>query len=91
MTDKASVGSAATSSANVTLNISTLDEGYERTITAYASFPSGDGLAEATVVKSFDLYKAEQLKGVSVEDATEALKREALRELVTQLNLHGVL
>ncbi len=73
------------------IQVTVADDGYCRNITAIAVWGEGEAMSQATVSREFDAYKAENLKGVTVEDATEALKREALRELVTQLNLHGVL
>lgn len=78
-------------SVKVVLQVTVADEGYCRNITAVAVWGEGVDKSQAVVSREFDLYKAEHLKGVTVEDATEALKREALRELVTQLNLHGIL
>lgn len=75
----------------VLIQTEVIDEGYERIVVASAEFMHEDETKKATVAKSFDSFKARELKGVTVEDATEALKREALRELVTNLNLHGVL
>lgn len=78
-------------SADVVIRTEVLVDGYHTAVIAYASFQHEGETKLATVSKSFDSFKARELKGVTVEDATEALKREALRELVTQLNLHGVL
>lgn len=75
----------------VLIQTEVIDEGYERIVVVSAEFMNDSEVSKATVTKSFDSFKARELKGVTVEDATEALKREALRELVTQLNLHGVL
>lgn len=62
-------------------------------IKASAEFLTNDkGWSTAESTREIDLAKADELsKSVSLEQFIEATKRDALRELVTQLNLHGVL
>ncbi|QHJ80733.1 MAG: hypothetical protein [Bacteriophage sp.] len=79
-------------STQVTIKTAVTHEGYECTIVATASWVTAEGEeAQATSARQIDTYKAQSVKGLSVEDAIESTKRDALRELVTQLNLHGVL
>ncbi|QHJ81829.1 MAG: hypothetical protein [Caudoviricetes sp.] len=62
-------------------------------IKASAEFLTSDmGWSTAESTREIDLAKADELsKSVSLEQFIEATKRDALRELVTQLNLHKVL
>lgn len=66
-------------------------EGYECTIEAQASWTDNGERLEAKAVRQVDLYKAQSVKGTTVEEFIEATKRDALRELVTQLNVYKVL
>lgn len=80
------------SSHNVTINITVSDDGYKCTINAFATWPLGNGdNAQACVGREFDSYKVANTSSLEMKQVTDAAKRDALRELVTQLNLHGVL
>lgn len=84
--------STKTYSHNVGVTVSVETNGYECVITASGSWLQSGEVVEAKSVREIDLYKAQHVsKGVSVEEFIEATKRDALRELVTQLNLHKVL
>lgn len=83
--------SAKTYSQAVSIQVLVETEGYQSTITAKANWLAGDEPMVAKSVREIDLYKAKHVNGVSVEEFVEATKRDALRELVTQLNLHKVL
>lgn len=67
------------------------EDGYSVRIVADAAFTDDQGIERhATSVREFSSYVSVS-NAVSKEDAINAFKRDALRELVTQLNLHGVL
>lgn len=79
-------------STQVTIKTAVTHEGYECTILATAVWLNAEGEeVNATSARQIDTFKAKYNKGISVESAIESTKRDALRELVTQLNLHGVL
>lgn len=91
MSDKGIFG---TNSAEVTIKVSAqLDSDNLITITAQASwFVDEGGANQAESVRVIDMKQASRFsKAVTVEQFIEATKRDALRELVTQLNIHGVL
>lgn len=79
-------------SRDVTIHTCVETKGYYCVITAKAVWLVHDEQVSAKSVREIDLYKAQEIKqAVSVEEFIEATKRDALRELVTQLNLHKVL
>lgn len=82
-----------TSSASVTFQVSTCEKRGLMTITASGCWPNSDGgFDSAEACRVIDIEHASKFsKAVSVEQFVEATKRDALRELVTQLNIHGVL
>ena len=91
MSDKGILG---TNSVEVTIKVSTqLDSDNLMAITAQARwFVDGGNLTQAESVRGIDMVQASKFsKAVTVEQFIEATKRDALRELVTQLNIHGVL
>jgi len=91
MSDKDILG---TNSEEVIIKVSTvLDSGKAMKITAEARwFVDEDNTTQATSTRVIDIEQASKFsKAVSVEQFVEATKRDALRELVTQLNIHGVL
>lgn len=74
----------------VLIQTEVVEDGYNVTITATAEFMNGAEVVNARSVREFSSYVS-VANSVSKEDAIAAFKRDALRELVTQLNLHGVL
>lgn len=91
MSDKGIFG---TNSVEVTIKVSAqLDSDNLITITAQARWFVDEGDAnQAESVRVIDMVQASKFsKAVIVEQFIEATKRDALRELVTQLNIHGVL
>lgn len=85
-------GEVGTNSKQVTIVVSTETKGYECEVVAKATWTDASGETfEARSGRSIDLYKAEHINGVSVKEFIEATKRDALRELVTNLNIYEVL
>lgn len=80
-----------TISKTVSVNTIVEHDGYKCTVTAKALWFVQGEQAEANSVREIDTYIAGQRKDVSLPQFIEATKRDALRELVTQLNLHEVL
>lgn len=80
-----------TESQMVQVSVVVETKGYEMTITAEAGWPVAGEMAVAKAVRVIDTYKAKSVKGVTVEEFIEATKRDALRELVTNLNLYKVI
>lgn len=74
----------------VLIQTEVVEEGYNVTVIATAEFMNGEEVVNARSVREFSSYVS-VANSVSKEDAIGAFKRDALRELVTQLNLHGVL
>lgn len=77
-------------SENVTISTRVTEDGYNVKIVAEGVFVRDGKEIHATAVREFSSYVS-VANSVSKEDAIGAFKRDALRELVTQLNLHEVL
>lgn len=81
-----------TTSNKVAIVVTTENEGYKCTIKVKATWETHDGVTlEAESGRVIDTYKAQNMKAVSLSEFIEATKRDALRELVTNLNLYQVL
>lgn len=60
-------------------------------VTACGNWVNDGEVYHSQSVRELDIVAASTQSGVSSEEFIEATKRDALRELVTMLNVHGVL
>ncbi|QGH45113.1 hypothetical protein [Ralstonia phage Reminis] len=85
-------GETGTTSNKVTITVTTENDGYKCTVKAKANWFTNDGMElEAESGRVIDTYKAMSIKGTTVSEFIESTKRDALRELVTNLNIYQVL